>query len=108
MGGEINNPNSGQWYLGDFDYSGMCDNNDVTALGGLFNPTAPALSPAVVGPALFSAQIIQPAATPLDVVAAKGTSHAMMYSPASSLPSTDAAKLRRAGRSMLSAVLILP
>ena len=46
VGGEFNNPNSGQWFLGDFDYSGACDNNDVTALGGLFNPGAPPYSPA--------------------------------------------------------------
>jgi autotransporter-associated beta strand protein len=39
-------PNSGQWYLGDFDFSGMCDDSDVTLLGAFYDPAAPALSPA--------------------------------------------------------------
>jgi hypothetical protein len=42
---------SGQWFLGDFDYSGLCDNADATVLGALFEsaspqaPAVPQLSP---------------------------------------------------------------
>ena len=44
VGGKFGAAESGEWYFGDFDYSGNCDNADVTALGGLFNPAAPPLS----------------------------------------------------------------
>ena len=44
VGGKFGAAGSGEWYFGDFDYSGSCDNADVTALGGLFNPSAPPLS----------------------------------------------------------------
>ena len=45
MGAFYNQAGSGQWYLGDFDYSGMVDDSDVTLLGAFYSPSAPALSP---------------------------------------------------------------
>jgi len=40
----LNAGGTGQWFLGDFDYDGICDGDDVTVLGALYNPTAPPLS----------------------------------------------------------------
>jgi hypothetical protein len=39
-------PNTGEWYFGDFDYSGRVDDGDVTLLGAFYSPTAKPLSAA--------------------------------------------------------------
>ena len=41
----VNNSSANQWYLGDFDYDGMCDGDDVTALGSTYNPKAGVIAP---------------------------------------------------------------
>jgi hypothetical protein len=43
VGAGYNQAGSGEWYLGDFDYSGMCGDDDVTVLGALYDPNAPSL-----------------------------------------------------------------
>jgi len=48
LGTHMNKPGSGQWYYGDFDYSGTCDGNDVAVLGTTFGKTSPSLSPAAI------------------------------------------------------------
>jgi len=45
-GAHFNQPGSGQWYLGDFGYSGMCDAHDVNVLGATFDKSSPTPSPA--------------------------------------------------------------
>ena len=55
VGGKFGAAGSGEWYFGDFDYSGSCDNADVTALGELFNPSAPPLSGEQLGAQFGSA-----------------------------------------------------
>jgi hypothetical protein len=40
IGTKFGKPDSGAWYLGDFDYSGSSDGNDVSVLGTTFNPNA--------------------------------------------------------------------
>jgi hypothetical protein len=43
IGTHFGKPDSGAWYLGDFDYSGSCDGSDVSVLGTTMNPNAPPL-----------------------------------------------------------------
>ncbi len=38
-----NNPATGDWVLGDFDYDGMCETDDVTVISAMYDPTAPPL-----------------------------------------------------------------
>ena len=68
VGGKFGAAGSGEWYFGDFDYSGSCDNADVTALGGLFNPSAPPLSSEQLG-----AQLGSTFATAFEAGAASGS-----------------------------------
>src|SRR3989442_8939635 len=46
VGNNFGQTTSGQWFLGDFDYSGKCDGTDVSILGTTFGKTTPTLSPA--------------------------------------------------------------
>src|SRR6266480_3808488 len=46
VGADYGAGGTGEWILGDFDYDGMCDTDDVTVIGALYDPTAPALSSA--------------------------------------------------------------
>ena len=46
MYADYNNPGTGEWFLGDFDFDGICDSDDVTVLGAMYNPTTPAFSKA--------------------------------------------------------------
>ena len=41
LGTHFEKPDSGQWYLGDFDYSGTCDGGAVALLGTTFGKTLP-------------------------------------------------------------------
>src|ERR1041385_8856281 len=44
VGADVTAGGTGEWYLGDFDFDGKCDGDDVTVLGALYSPTAPPLS----------------------------------------------------------------
>jgi hypothetical protein len=60
------------WTLGDFDYNGFVDDDDVTLLGAFYNPSAaPLITPAPSGAADVAA-VPEPASFLLGVVAAAG------------------------------------
>jgi hypothetical protein len=60
------------WALGDFDYNGFVDDDDVTLLGAFYNPkAAPLMAPAAV-PNGFKADMAQDNAALLELFSALG------------------------------------
>jgi len=59
VGAQFRKPASGQWYLGDFDYSGSCDGMDVSVLGTTYGKSSPTLSgpQVVLGPGTGNASL---------------------------------------------------
>ena len=44
LNADLNAGGTGEWYLADFDYDGICDGDDATMMGALYDPTAPPLN----------------------------------------------------------------
>src|SRR5207245_1582425 len=99
VGGEYGNADSGQWYLGDFDYSGLCDNDDVTTA------SIPAGSPLALK-TTSSRQSVTLAAAQVNTISATSTI-TPISTPAASGPD-GSAKVERRSLSKMAAVQSRP
>jgi len=74
VGTHFNKAGSGQWYLGDFDYSGTCDEADVIVLETTFGKTTPVLMPVEVATGTVPDDISNLAPGPTGLAVAEGSS----------------------------------
>jgi hypothetical protein len=73
-GGEINratwlNSHAIRWALGDFDYNGFVDDDDVTLLGAFYDPSAASLVVPSADAATATAAVPEPASVTLVLLA---------------------------------------